>query len=306
MSILAIGDAVVDLVCEEPVDRLAAAHAFVPHPGGSVANTAVVATSLGARVALAGGAGADDWGVWLRHQFETRGVDLSWFSLVEGVHTPLVFITVDQEGEPTYSIYGQDAGTIVAALQGRVDDAVAACDALLISSNSLVNMLECEITMTARRRALALQRPIVVDANIRPRRWSDTGRATDAVLQLVPGTFLFRCNRSESQMLTGEADPAAAAKALVAAGARYAVITCGSGGALIRGEGMALDVPGVSARAVDTTGAGDTFTAAMLARLACGAFEPEVLGDALTEAVQRSAHATEYFGAYPLDYTRLN
>ena len=37
----------------------------MPHFGGAVANVAVVAARIGARVALAGGAGEDPWGEWL-------------------------------------------------------------------------------------------------------------------------------------------------------------------------------------------------------------------------------------------------
>ena len=47
-------------------------------------NVAVVAARHGAPVALAGGAGDDPWGRWLRERLRARGVELSLFELVPG------------------------------------------------------------------------------------------------------------------------------------------------------------------------------------------------------------------------------
>jgi sugar/nucleoside kinase (ribokinase family) len=76
-------------------------------------------------------------------------------------------------------------------------------------------------------------------------------------------------------------------------------VTLGADGALLRGGGLRMDVPGVPARAVDTTGAGDTLTATLLARLAASGFYPPTLAAALPEAVERAARTTEHFGAHP-------
>jgi fructokinase len=108
VGLLLLGEALVDLVCERPVAGLAEAQAFVAHPGGGVANVASVAAREGAQVALAGGAGDDEWGAWLRGRLEADGVDLRWFALHEGVQTPVAFVTVDRTGEPVFHVYGQE------------------------------------------------------------------------------------------------------------------------------------------------------------------------------------------------------
>ena len=63
--LLCLGEAIVDLVCERPVAGIGSAPSFVPHFGGAVANAAVAASRNGGTVALAGGAGRDQWGEWL-------------------------------------------------------------------------------------------------------------------------------------------------------------------------------------------------------------------------------------------------
>jgi len=299
MRILLLGEALVDLVCERPVAGPGDVDAFVPHPGGAVANVAATAARLGARTALAGGAGADDWGAWLRDRLAADGVDLTWFALHEEVRTPMALVTVDGRGEPRFAVYGQGIAAAVAGLADAVEEAVEACDALFVSSNTLVEEDERAVTMRARERALALEHPVVVDPNLRPDRWPSVARAAAATRELLPGAFLVRGNRFEAEALTGEADPAAAGEALLAAGARHVVVTLGAGGALLRGGGLRLDVPGVAARTVDATGAGDALTATLLARLAASAFYPPTLALALPEAVERAARTTEHFGAHP-------
>lgn len=299
MRILLLGEALVDLVCEHPVRGLAEAGSFTAHPGGAVANVAAVAARMGASVELAGGAGDDAWGAWLRSRLAADGVGLSWFGLREGAQTPVAFVTVGPEGEPEFHIYGQEIAGTVVALRESIGDAVDACDALFVSSNTLVGEEEREVTMAAREQALALGRPLVFDPNLRLGRWPSATQAAAAARDVVPGALLVRCNRAEAEVLTGERDAAAAAEGLLAGGAQHVIVTLGAEGALLRGGGLRLDVPGVPARTVDTTGAGDTLMGVLLARLAASAFYPATLAAALPEAVQRSARATEHFGAHP-------
>jgi sugar/nucleoside kinase (ribokinase family) len=299
VRILLLGEALVDLVCEHPVEGLAEAHAFVPHPGGAVANVAAVAARHGAQASLAGGAGNDPWGIWLRRHLEADGVDLRWFVLHDDLSTPVAFVAVDHTGEPSFHIYGQEIAPTIAALGDRIGEAVEQCGALFVSSNTLVAEDERAVTMAARERALALGRPLVFDPNLRLHRWPTAARAAVVARELIPGALLVRCNAAEAEILTGESDPTAGAQSLLAAGAQHAIVTLGPRGALLRGGGLRLDVPGVPARTVDTTGAGDTLTGVLLARLAASGFYPPTLAMALPEAVALAARATEHFGAHP-------
>jgi len=299
VRILLLGEALVDLVCERPVAGLADADAFVPHPGGAVANVASVVARLGAEASLAGGAGNDPWGRWLWSRLESDGVDLRWFELHDDVQTPVAFVAVDHAGEPTFRVYGQEVAQPMDALRESIGEAVEQCGALFVSSNTMASDDERAVTLAAREHALTLGRPVVVDPNFRLHRWPTAARAAAEVRELIPGAMLVRCNAAEAEILTGESDPAAGAESMLAAGAEHAIVTLGARGALLRGRGMRLDVPGVPARAVDTTGAGDTLTGVLLARLAASAFYPPTLAMALPEAVEHAARATEHFGARP-------
>src|SRR3954453_18547748 len=294
MRTLCIGEALVDLVCERPVAGLEAAGGFVPHPGGVVANACVIATRLGGEVALAGGAGDDAWGRWLRARLDDAGVNLDWFDLTEGAQTAVAFVTVDHAGEPAYVLYG--GGRHVTDGEGLAE-AVEAHDALALTSNTLVDEDERAATLAARQRAFELGRPIVVDVNLRLHRWPHPGRAATVVREYVHDAFLVKCNREEAKLLSGEPDPERAAAGLLAAGAAHVIIPLGAGGAMLRGGGLRADAAAAPAEVVDTTGAGDAFFGVLLARLGRSDYYPPALPAALPEAVREAARATERWGA---------
>jgi fructokinase len=296
VSTLCLGDALIDLVCERPVADISQAEAFVPRVGGVVANVAVVAARWGARVALAGGAGDDPWGRWVRERLAREGVDVARFTLVPGARTPLALVAIDRAGEPTYEIYGEAPATAVRALGERVEEAVEGAAALFLSSNTLVDGDERAITMRAREVALRCERPIVFDPNLRLHRWRSRADAAASANACVPGALLVRANAAEAAVMTGEEDPERAAAALVKAGARMVVVSLGAEGAMLRGE-LRADVEGEPVEVVSTMGAGDVLTGVLLARLALSDFYPSVVAAALPDAVAEAARACRRWGA---------
>jgi sugar/nucleoside kinase (ribokinase family) len=293
---LCLGDALIDLVCERPVADLSQAEAFVPRFGGTVANVALVAARYGARVALAGGAGDDAWGHWLRRRLSQEGVEVSRFALVPGAQTPLALVAIDGAGEPAYEIYGEAPDTLGRALGDAVEELVRGSAALFISSNTLVGSGERELTMRAREAALASERPIVFDPNLRLHRWRTRADAAASANACVPGALLVRANATEAAVMTGEDDPERAAAALVKAGARMVVVSLGAEGAILRGE-LRADVEGEPVEVLSTMGAGDVLTGVLLARLALSDFYPPVVAVALPEAVRAAAQACARWGA---------
>jgi sugar/nucleoside kinase (ribokinase family) len=295
-TVLCLGEALVDLICERPVAGLGEVDALVPHFGGAVANVALLAARAGAAVSLAGGAGDDPWGAWLLARLQDEGVDVERFRLIDGLRTPLALVTVDQHGEAVYTIYGDAIATVTHSLGLAVGEAVAASTALFISSNTLVGPAEREVTMAAREAALELERPIMFDPNLRLHRWSTRADATATANACVPGAMLVRCNAAEAELLTGERDVERAAMALRKAGAGNVVISLGQEGAILRGK-IRLDVPGVAAEVRSTIGAGDALTATLLARLSGSGFYEPAIAAGLRDAVAAGAQACERWGA---------
>jgi fructokinase len=296
VSVLCLGEAIVDFVCEQPVRDLSEAEAFVPHCGGAVANAAVVAARCGADVSLAGGVGDDAWGRWLEARLREEGVGLRWFTRIEELATPLAFVVVDSDGEPTFNVYGHGIEAGVESLAADLDEAVVSAEALVLGSNTFVGETEREISLAARRLILQRDKAFVFDPNLRHHRWPDQPGARALFRELCEGALLVKVNREEAVFITGSKDPAEAADAICDLGARVAVVTLGAAGALARGE-VRIDVGGVSARVVDATGAGDVVTGVLVAGLAARLFEPNAVEAALPAAVEAAARSTEGWGA---------
>jgi sugar/nucleoside kinase (ribokinase family) len=296
---LCLGEALVDMIGEAAAPSVGAVDRFEPHFGGATANVAVFAARAGARVSLAGAAGDDRWGRWLVERLAVEQVDASYFPLVEGLNTQLAFVSVDERGEPTYELYGELVEPLVDALHGRIDEAVDAAAGLFISSNTLPGAGERALTMRARERALEQSRPVVFDCNLRLHRWSSRADAAASANACIPGAMMVRANRAEAEVLTGESDPERAALALRKAGAELVVITLGSDGAILRGDGgLRMDAPAVTpARVLSTVGAGDALTGTLLARLALAGFYAPAAAAALDEAVAAAAAVCERWGS---------
>jgi fructokinase len=296
---LCFGEAIVDLICRRHVSSLAEADAFVPSPGGVTANVATAAAHHGASVALAGGAGDDAWGAWLRDRLAAAGVDLRWFGLAAGQATAVAFVTLDERGEPAWQLYGDGVAATVDAIGGRLQEAIEATDAFFFTSNTLAGKAEAEATLAARERALELGRPVVFDPSLRLHRWrGNPGRAGSRAGACVPGAFLVKCNQAEARLMTGETEPEAAAASLLAAGAQHVIVTRGVGGAILRAKGLRLDVRAAPAKVLrSAVGAGDVFLGVLIARLGETAYYPSALAAALPEAAEEAARACERWGA---------
>jgi fructokinase len=295
--ILCLGEALVDLICERPSSSLAEVDSFTPHFGGALANVAVAAARAGGDAGLAGAAGDDEWGRWLRARLERESVDVRWFELLEGELTPLAFALVDEHGEASFQIYGDAIAVAIAAVEPRLEDAIDAADALVFSSTTLASERERRITLRARELARARGVRVLFDPNIRPNRWGGDERpAVEASAQLVAGSFCVRCNREEACAIAAIDEPSAAATKLAGMGAELAVVTLGADGAVIAGACEA-EAPSPEVDVVSTLGAGDAFMGTLAAGLAALDWDPARAGEALPAALAVAAEACTRYSA---------
>jgi sugar/nucleoside kinase (ribokinase family) len=284
--ILCLGEALVDLICERPVGSLVEADSFRPHFGGALANVAVAASRTGAEAGLAGAAGGDEWGGWLRERLDREGVDLRFFELLEGERTPIAFTTFDGDREPSFQIYGDAVEIAVASVAPRLEPAIEASSALVFGSTTLATADERDVTLRARELAIERAVRLCFDPNIRPNRWGGDPRpAADASRQLVAGSYLVRANREEAMAIAEVDDPREAAGTLAEMGAELAVVTLGEEGAVIRGA-VEAEVPAPRVEVVSTLGAGDAFMGTLVGELANRGWDSGAAGEALGPALE--------------------
>jgi len=216
-------------------------------PGGKGANQALLLCRAGLRVRLVARIGRDPEGAFLRGRLAAEGLAAG---LIEGREpTDRSLILLDRAGENCIVTTAAAAGAMTPADAERaVGDGPAG--ALLLLQGNLGSETTRAALVAARARGL------VTVFNPAP--------VKDAFSCLWPLVNLAVLNEQEAERLTGAAD-AEAARRIVAAGAQSAVVTQGARGAVLVGEGRAEASPAAPAKAVDTTGAGDTFAAVLAA-----------------------------------------
>ncbi|MEU9604168.1 ribokinase [Streptomyces sp. NPDC048057] len=256
-TIVVLGSTNMDLVAyvAHPPKRgeTVTGRAFRTVPGGKGANQAVAAARAGGDVALIGAVGADPFGERLRHALEASGVDTDLLRTAEGP-SGTAHVVVDDDGGNAIVVVPGANGTVTALSPGD-ETLIAAADLLL---------LQLELPLSA-----------VLDGAAAARRHGVRTVLTPAPVQPLPPellavTDLLVPNEHEAARLTGVADPRAAARALLRQ-VPEVVITLGAAGCLhARRDGEPIAVPAPRVTAVDTTGAGDTFTGALAVALGEG------------------------------------
>ncbi|MGY0024161.1 ribokinase [Streptomyces sp. cg35] len=255
---------------------------LVVHPGGKGANQAVAAAKLGARTALLARVGDDGHGTLLRESMESAGVDTSGV-LVGGAPTGVALITVDPSGDNSI--------VVSPGANGRLTPGdVRAAGELFAGAKVVSVMLEIPLETVAEvARGLAEGARLVLNP-------SPPAPLPDEVLAVCDPLIV---NEHEARVVLGsqaDGDPGDRedwARALLALGPRSVVITLGSEGALVADASGSSRVASVKVKAVDTTGAGDAFTAALAWRLGTG----ESLAEAAAYAARVGAAAVTKEGA---------
>jgi fructokinase len=294
--VICLGEAVVDFVGEPRGAGLSNARRFVPSFGGSQANVAVGAARLGAQAALAGCAGSDPWGAWLRERLATEGVDASLYGLRDHVETTIAFVALDDRGEPEFSIWGGASDGMLTGVEVRLVEIVEQerPGVIAFGSDTLIAPRDRETVEELKRAGLDRGWRVLYDPNLRLGRWAERELMLRVASDALAGVTVVKANREEAALLTGEADPAAAAAALVSRGARQAVVTLAAEGALLAGGGSVERFPAEDVEVVDATGAGDAVAAVIAAKLATA---PAVNGDAVRRAMRIAGSVVRARGA---------
>ncbi|MFI9547021.1 ribokinase [Streptomyces sp. NPDC052016] len=250
------------------------------HPGGKGANQAVAAARLGARTALLARVGDDAHGRLLLDSQRAAGVDTVGV-LVGGAPTGVALITVDPSGDNSIVVSPGANGRLTPQ---DVRAAAGLCRAARVVSAQLEIPLETVVEVV---RSLAPGGRFVLNPSPpRP----------------LPAEVLAACdplivNEHEARVILGDAGvgdaPEDWARALLAQGPRSVVVTLGAQGALVASSEGVARVASVTVDAVDTTGAGDSFTAALAWKLGTGAS----LADAAAYAARVGAVAVTRRGA---------
>jgi ribokinase len=267
-----------------PGETVAGTH-VATYPGGKGANQAIAAARLGADTILLGKLGTDAFGDQLRDFLCGQGVQLDYLRQTAAAPTGVALIVVAESGEN--SIVVVPGANALLEPDDLANVPIAAGDVVLS---------QFEIPLATIQQLFTRARAIGATTILNP---APAQRCAREVLALADVLILNETELAffvDIDSITASSPDAiaAAARRLRTRAEQVIVATLGAHGALaIIGERQ-LRISGHRVRAVDTTGAGDTFAGATAARLACGYPIERALHDANTAAaicVQRPGAA---------------
>lgn len=298
--IVSCGEALVDLIPAE----CAGQPGLVPRPGGSPLNVAVALGRLGVPAGFLGGVSRDALGRMLLDHLDANGVDGS-LAPRSDAPTPLAVVSLDAEGRAEYAFHlAETAMGALGAVPGPLPAAVRGLHvgSIALAIEPLASVVEELLLREGPRRLTSL------DPNVRGRFITDRSAYLRRLGRLLAATDVAKVSDEDLAWLHPGARPGEIAAEWVAEGPALVVVTRGAEGASAVTADRTVDVPGLPVEVVDTVGAGDAFTAGLLARLGdlghlhrdgLDALSDQEVTAALRHAVRVAARTCERTGADP-------
>lgn len=255
------------------------------HRGGSAANVAVAACSIGARARFVGNVGDDPLGDQLLDRLTAAGVDVS---VTRNGRTGSIVALIAADGERSFLTDRGAADQLTVAPAGWLRES----SVVHVPMYSLLADPARTTTLAMVREAQELGVPVSLDA-------SSTGAITDAgversvALMTEVGPDILFCNQDEAELLDVDGSRRLGATTIIKNGAEPTVVFSAQG---------VTSYPVARVEAVlDTTGAGDAFAAGYLVSWFDSQRSEEA---AVTAAHELSARTLTTFGATPVPPAR--
>lgn len=257
--IVVVGEALVDLtVRDAPGGR----PAIEAHLGGGPFNTARALGRLDIPVAFVGRLSDDRFGRDAAAALKDDGVDSRWI-VPTSAPTTMALAEVDESGSASYHFYLD--GTSVPGL--TLDDVAPfpePLDALHVGTLALVvePFATTSETLVRRHAGTTL---IFADPNVRPLVISDRTDYLARLARVYSHADVVKVSDADLRWLAPDLDPTRAARAILDLGPKLVLVTLGGDGQLVIGRGFVREQPAAPCVVVDTIGAGDSYSAGVLA-----------------------------------------
>lgn len=240
---------------------------FARNPGGAPANVAVQAVRAGVSAGFLGKVGKDMFGDFLVKTLEECGVETSGLLQDDDHATTLAFVQLNDRGDRDFSFYRNPGADTRLSFEKTDLSLIDTCKLLCFGSL----LLTAEPSRSAAEQIVDYARKqgkiTAYDPNWRPPLWKDRQEGIDRMKSLISKADIMKVSEEELTLLSGEAQLENGAKALLEQGVSLVAVTLGPAGCALFAKGFFLRRHTYDTKVKDTTGSGDSFFGALLARI---------------------------------------
>ncbi|MCH5160747.1 MAG: carbohydrate kinase [Clostridiales bacterium] len=241
---------------------------FVKKAGGAPANVCVQAKRLDCDCMYLSQVGNDAFGEFLIDTLNGEGVDTRFVRKNDRYDTSLAFVSFGAGGERQFAFYRKTAADLYFTPEQFSEVVFDRGDMLEFGSVALStaeSRAAHDYVIDKAKRGGAL---VCFDPNLRFNLWNDRDELRQVVLDYAGKADVIKAGDDELAFITGQSNADSGAETLLGMGAKMLAMTRGAHGAkLYLSDGKTYDCAGFKVKAVDTTGAGDSFFGGLIAEL---------------------------------------
>lgn len=298
-DVIALGELLIDFTMNGQSEQ--GNNMFEACPGGAPCNVLALLNKMGKKTAFIGKVGKDQFGALLRDTITEAGIDASNLMVDENVNTTLAFVHTFPDGDREFSFY-RNPGADMMLTADEVDPEVVKDTKIFhFGTLSMTHDGVREATKKAVETAKENGCLVSFDPNLRPPLWRSLDLAKEQMEYGFGKCDILKISDNEIQFVSGKEDyDEGIAYLQETYNIPLILLTMGKDGSRAYYKGMRVERPGFSVKAIETTGAGDTFCGSSLNYLVEHDFDnltEEQLGEMLTFANAAAALVTTKKGA---------
>ena len=298
-DVIALGELLIDFTMNGQSEQ--GNNMFEACPGGAPCNVLALLNKMGKKTAFIGKVGKDQFGTLLRDTITEAGIDASNLMVDENVNTTLAFVHTFSDGDREFSFYRNPGADMMLTADEVNPEVVKDTKVFHFGTLSMTHEGVREATKKAVETAKANGCLVSFDPNLRPPLWSSLDLAKEQMEYGFGKCDILKISDNEIQFVSGKEDyDEGIAYLQETYNIPLILLTMGKDGSRAYYKGMRVERPGFSVKAIETTGAGDTFCGSSLNYLVDHDFEnltEEQLGEMLTFANAAAALVTTKKGA---------
>ena len=298
-DVIALGELLIDFTMNGQSEQ--GNNMFEACPGGAPCNVLALLNKMGKKTAFIGKVGKDQFGTLLRDTITEAGIDASNLMVDENVNTTLAFVHTFPDGDREFSFYRNPGADMMLTADEVNPEVVKDTKVFHFGALSMTHERVREAPKKAVKTAKANGCLVSFDPNLRPPLWSSLDLAKEQMEYGFGKCDILKISDNEIQFVSGKEDyDEGIAYLQETYNIPLILLTMGKDGSRAYYKGMRVERPGFSVKAIETTGAGDTFCGSSLNYLVDHDFEnltEEQLGEMLTFANAAAALVTTKKGA---------